>query len=612
MQNLKILTDKPVQENFLGVNGIYHCFAPMNDNAGRRYTKEECQMEYDRAKSLGIKIARTYYRFEFAYDSESKSFNFESEDMLSFYDFCENMQKRGIDIAINACWWMDADVINGVFTQNDDPEEATENYAAFISETLHQIIEVRGYTNVKYLIMFTEPQRGTPETMRGVHPYDWWLKYTRAVHDRLVKDGRRNLVKMIGPNEGSTSTATMLKYVAPKCADYIDVFTCHNYHDAANLDDSDVYSGKYVMLHGVPTHCRTQQKVTLKPNTDYEMSLYCKIKGDFSKPMEGDIMFGALDLEEGSEFFRCMPPETAIHPGSTVRIDCSKLSSEWKQYKHTFNSKDRGECHIGCFFNVYQDGCVGLFDKLSLKEKGSDKELLINPDFEEYSDDWKLFGACEYSGENYFDWDRWANVGLQYVPAGKQFWFDEFNWRGGLDNPYRGTELAISQTSFLNNGVQSSFIWSLFDQQWPNSHINSDDSFFDGDHRCGLMPTLHRSLTPYKPYYAFGILGRYLGGGEGTKVYAGEVKRGQKLYLTCTQQPDGNVTVVVVNKSGKTADFTVDLGKFTGKKFYRHLYDPKTITATEEANHIPADKEMTGIFDTLEDYTFAVYTTIKD
>ena len=126
------------------------------------------------------------------------------------------------------------------------------------------------------------------------------------------------------------------------------------------------------------------------------------------------------------------------------------------------------------------------------------------------------------------------------------------------------------------------------------------------------MPTLHRSLTPYKPYYAFGILGRYLGGGEGTKVYAGEVKRGQKLYLTCTQQPDGNVTVVVVNKSGKTADFTVDLGKFAGKKFYRHLYDPKTVTPTAEAKQIPADKEMNGICDTLEDYTFAVYTTIKD
>ncbi|MBQ0110904.1 MAG: hypothetical protein KBS41_03150, partial [Oscillospiraceae bacterium] len=549
------------------------------------------------------------YRFEFAYDAETKSFNWESEDMQSLYSFCKEMQKRGIDIALNACWWQPHDVWNEAFTPDNDTEAGTQNYAKFISESLHQIIEVHGCTNVKYLVMFTEPQRGTADALRGVHPYDWWLKFSRAAHGQLVKDGRRNLVKFMGPNEGSTTTSTMLKYVAPKCEDFIDIFSSHNYHAVTDLDESDIRTGKYVLMHGCPTHCRTQQKITLKPNTDYEMSLYCKIKGDFSKPMEGDIMFGALDLEQGSEFFKCMPPESSIHEGSTIRIPYTELKPGWNQYKHTFNSKDRGDCYIGFFFNVYQDGCIGLFDSISLKEKGSDVELIKNGDFEEYSDVWEQFGSSEYACENYYDWDRWTNVGLQYVPKGKEFWFDEYNWSGGIENPLRGTELALAQTAFLNCGIQSSLIWSLFDQQWPNSHIDSSDSFYDGDHRCGVMPNLRRSLKPYAPYYAFGLLGHYLGGGEGTKVYAGEIIPGRRVYLSSTERPDGNVTVLVVNRSGKTQDFEIDLGKFAGKKFYRHLYDPKCVEITEEAKRIPADKELTGIKDTLEDYTFAVYTT---
>lgn len=601
---IKLLTRHPVQENFLGVNAIYHCFAPMNDNAGRRYTPEQCQMEYDRAQELGVRIARTYYRYEFAYNDSTGTFDWESPDMQSFYSFCEEMKKRGIDIALQACWWQPQDVLEGPFNKNNDPEEAIRNYTAFMSETLHQCIELRGLTNIRYLVLFTEPQR-------GADAYSWWLRFSSALHERLLQDGRRKYVQFVGPNEGSTTTSTMLKWAVPHTKDFIDIYSSHNYHGASQLDLSDIRHGKFVMVHGCPTHCRTQQKVSLKPNTDYEMSLYCKIKANFTQPMEGDIMFGALDLEEGSQYFKCMPPESAIHEGSTIRIPYTGLSPEWKQYRLSFNSQDRGDCYIGFFFNIYQDGAIGLFSDISLKEKGQNEELLRNGDFQAYTDDWEQFGSYESAAENYYNWTRWAEVGMQYLPEGKDFWFDEYNWRGGIENPLLGTEIATAQAAFMNTGVQTSLLWSLFDQQWPNNHTTSDDSFYDGEHHCGLMPNLRKSLVPYPAYYAFGLLAHYLGGGEGTKVFACEDKPGRGLYSTATLRPDGNYTILVVNRSGKKAHFHVDNGMLPKATLHRHLYDPRNIHPDENATRIPSDKDMTRLEDTLDDYTFAIYTTLE-
>ena len=62
-------------------------------------------------------------------------------------------------------------------------------------------------------------------------------------------------------------------------------------------------------------------------------------------------------------------------------------------------------------------------------------------------------------------------------------------------------------------------LWTLFDQQWPNNHTYNNDSVVDGDHRCGCMPILTRSLVPHLGYYAITLLSRYTD--EGSKIYKG-------------------------------------------------------------------------------------------
>lgn len=69
MQKQTIFNKTPVQQNFLGLNAVYHGYAGLSDDAGRVYTPQQCDLEADRAAALGLKVARTYYKW-YAYDFE--------------------------------------------------------------------------------------------------------------------------------------------------------------------------------------------------------------------------------------------------------------------------------------------------------------------------------------------------------------------------------------------------------------------------------------------------------------------------------------------------------------------------------------------------------------
>ena len=130
------------------------------------------------------------------------------------------MQELGVDIALQIGWWSPEDIMgkgpNGdsPFNKDDIWEHSVQNYAEWVSEVAHQLIEVRGFTNIKYFLLFTEPQRPSPRfNLPNTTPYTVWRDCAVAAHNQLVKDGRRNLVKLVGPNEGSTTSIFTILWI---------------------------------------------------------------------------------------------------------------------------------------------------------------------------------------------------------------------------------------------------------------------------------------------------------------------------------------------------------------------------------------------------------------
>ena len=93
-----------VQPNFLGFNAVYHGYAGLNDQFGRIYNEELCELEADRAAELGLKVARTFYKW-YAWVAEKQVWNWESEKMQAFYRWLDRLKKRNIQVALQIGWF---------------------------------------------------------------------------------------------------------------------------------------------------------------------------------------------------------------------------------------------------------------------------------------------------------------------------------------------------------------------------------------------------------------------------------------------------------------------------------------------------------------------------
>ncbi len=624
MQKQTIFNKTPVQQNFLGLNAVYHGYAGLWDDAGRVYTPQQCDLEADRAAALGLKVARTYYKW-YAYDFEKNCWDWHSPDFEAFCRWVARLQARGIDVALNAGWCSPGDVLSNSwggkspFTVAGDWQASVQNFAAFISESVHQLVQVRGLTNVKYLVLFTEPQNSNEGCPKGYNAYDAWYDEARAVADRLITDGRRELVKLIGPNEGSTVDPLMLHWVHEKDPNLLDAYSCHNYLDLSAMGGHKPYKGE-ISLAGAMRGMRAQQPVCLKPQTEYEMSAMLSLTCKDRLTVSGNAQFGVY-VSQSLYFNAGGEPTDRLSCTSTLMVDAARINYEWTRFTFCFKTGNElpENTVAGVYGDIIQQGNILSVGELTLTEVATGRQLIAAPHFES-TEPWTPPPLCCGIGgtTSYQMWRDWVKKARTYLNPGDELWYDEYNTNGKgydeYDQPWHGTELAVARVAFMNGGLQSSFMWTLFDQQWPNNHTEQAwHRYVDGDHRFGVMPTLFRSTVPHPSYYAVQLTG-YVGGGPGTKVYAGQ--EGEAVNVTMSEQPDGTVTVLAVNGSHESQPvafyFEQPLNSVT---LYRYLYNPATITPDADATPIGVsqtlEKVTAEITDELPAGAVVVYTSKK-
>lgn len=231
--------------------------------------------------------------------------------------------------------------------------------------------------------------------------------------------------------------------------------------------------------------------------------------------------------------------------------------------------------------------------------------------------------ADDYSTDGFYDIpvSKLSDTMRQAQQAGKEYWIDEYNvainattalaTKEANLNPFRATAFASMVNSVMNmGGVSNFYIWTLFDQQWPNS-TSSTGEFLSGVHVCGTFPCLIESRTPTPSWYSQSLITRYIGQG---KTFLGSSDA--SIYCSAIERDDGELTILVTNYNiGDTAfnlTFTKSIG---GKTLYRYLYNPNTIEVAPGNAMIAADAKednvTTGFSDIIPSMSVAVYTTEK-
>lgn len=210
---------------------------------------------------------------------------------------------------------------------------------------------------------------------------------------------------------------------------------------------------------------------------------------------------------------------------------------------------------------------------------------------------------------------------------GKSYLIDEYNVssseytpddadydraRTRKSQPMMGVALGSMVNGLLNNGVSGTYLWALYDQQWPN-HTNSNGEFRNGVQIAGFIPTYLESKTPRSAWYSLSLLTRYVGTG---KVYdvTQNLTDDSHIYISAIERDDGEFTVVVTNYNDKVSAIKVELDSaLNGASLYRYLYDANTVAPTEAHEMIKSDLTLDNLendfSDLLPKYSVAVYTT---
>ena len=112
-------------------------------------------------------------------------------------------------------------------------------------------------------------------------------------------------------------------------------------------------------------------------------------------------------------------------------------------------------------------------------------------------------------------------------------------------------------------------------------------------------------------FYALTLLSRYIK--SGSQIYKGIGEN--NVHATMAVSPEGEVTIVAVNRKAEADTLSLEFASPIGKKLNRHLFDPNTLIPDESAAVIGIDKVIAadgGFSDELPPFSVAVYTTYND
>lgn len=233
----------------------------------------------------------------------------------------------------------------------------------------------------------------------------------------------------------------------------------------------------------------------------------------------------------------------------------------------------------------------------------------------------------EFTDDSYYDipFENLSDPMERADSIDKPYWVDEYNAsinvasdrlvkRANLANPYKGVAVATMTSALMNmGGVDTAFLWTLFDQQWPET--NAGGEFDNGIHLHGYMPSLLESYSPRPGWYSVSLLSKYLGEG---KVWQGgsAMGTGGSIYYSAMERNDGEITIVVSSYDVLDNDVRINFAKsLGGRTLYRYTYDPESVEPVASYEMLKPDSVArnvtTGFYDTMLSYTVAIYTTEK-
>ncbi|MEK0313883.1 chitobiase/beta-hexosaminidase C-terminal domain-containing protein [Cohnella sp. 56] len=221
-----------VNENFLGVGVNVMPLALMPKSASYGYDGPEWEIDKKRILTIKPKVARLWFQVDWV-EKEKGVYDFDSDEMTAVYPYLDALKQAGTEIELNFGWKNGEEIhdwfgLPGVDPWTSAPADV-DAFAASASNTLEELIEARGYDNIKYLTFYNEPN-GSGDFETGgdkANQQQYYANIVTKVSQRLAADGLRDRIGIWAPEEtGAADWTTALHTLADT---HIDGYSFHMY-----------------------------------------------------------------------------------------------------------------------------------------------------------------------------------------------------------------------------------------------------------------------------------------------------------------------------------------------------------------------------------------------
>lgn len=254
-----------VNADFLGIGAEYDPFHFMPESLENGYNGHWWELEKRRLAKLKPNVVRVWYQIDWmepVNDNQDphvidwEGMQTDSVKMQAVYRVLDELKSQQIDVNLVAGWKMTEEVqswlgFDGLAKPETSAPTDLEEWAEWVSATLQQLIVHKGYDNIKYVTSYNEPNLGDFETPAHIDQMAYYEAMYRAIHERLVADGLRSQIKLLGPDE--SGGLPWMQYAAEQMNDILDIYEGHAYgHNYTTLADWTSDRMAYVQPTGKP------------------------------------------------------------------------------------------------------------------------------------------------------------------------------------------------------------------------------------------------------------------------------------------------------------------------------------------------------------------------
>ncbi len=218
--NVSTPNNAPFYGEFLGFGAEWDPFHWNANNLNRGTNQQSWDLITSRIDELDVKVVRMMMQLYWpTRDPNLNTWDWNNQQMQSVYKYLDFACAQGMTVILTDWGWaVRTNIPEHLYNTPTDAR-----YAKGVAEYIKELVDRRGYSCIKYLILGNEPDN---EIYKDAG-MDAYVTMYRNVHQELTNNGMRSRIKLTGPDMGGDWD--FMKAAIPRMKDILDTYDFHRY-----------------------------------------------------------------------------------------------------------------------------------------------------------------------------------------------------------------------------------------------------------------------------------------------------------------------------------------------------------------------------------------------